>query len=116
MEVEETADHLFLACVFSREVWTHFINSLNILLPPSMTELISNWMALSPFSLRKKNLPKICWMWLPNFLSWKLWLERNNRIFHEESRTPPQVAIKIKSMMGEVLSTKNSIKNSEPLN
>jgi hypothetical protein len=68
MEAEETTYHIFLACVFSREVWTHFINSWYILLPLSVTELISNWMVLSPFSLRKKNLLKMCWMWLPKFL------------------------------------------------
>ena len=54
-------------------------------------------------------------MWTPKFLCWKIWLERNNIIFKEESRLPPQVTIKAQTMISETLSTKHSIKNSTTL-
>ena len=84
-------------------------------LPNSVMEFISNWNSLSPFNLSKKNLLKLAWMWTPKFLCWKIWLERNNRIFKEESRLPPQVVVKAWTMMAEALSTKPSIKNSTNL-
>ena len=80
-------------------------------LPNSVIEFISNWNYLSPFNLSKKNFLKLAWMWTPKFLCWKIWLERNNRIFKEESILPPQVAVKARTMMAEALSTKPSIKN-----
>jgi len=80
-------------------------------LPNSVMEIISNWTSLSPFNLSKKNLLKLAWIWTPKFLCWKIWLERNTRIFKEESRLPPQVAVKAQTMMAEALSTKSSIKN-----
>jgi hypothetical protein len=47
LEAEETVDHIFIDYVYTREVWTHFINSLSIQLPPLLTKLISKWKDLS---------------------------------------------------------------------
>jgi hypothetical protein len=114
-DAEETADHLFIECVYTTEVWTHFLNPLSISFPQSPSELISNWKYLSQFSMKKKNLLENCWMWLPKFLFWKVWLERNNIIFREESRTSSQVAQKIKAMMSESLNSNQTLKNFTPL-
>jgi ribonuclease HI len=51
-------------------------------------------------------------MWIPKFTCWKIWLERNNRIFKEERRLPAQVAIKVKTMISEAINAKPSIQNS----
>ena len=80
-------------------------------MPNSITELISCWIHLAPFNFSKKNLLKLACMWTPKFLYWKVWLERNNRIFKEESRLPSQVAIKARTMLSEALSTKSTIRN-----
>ena len=91
------------------------IGSIADRLPNTVMELISNWNSFSPFNLSKKNLLKLAWMWTPKFLCWKIWLERNNIIFKEERRLPPQVVIKARTMMAEALSTEPSIKNSTNL-
>jgi hypothetical protein len=54
-------------------------------------------------------------MWIPKFICWKLWLERNNRIFREEKRLPAQVAIKVKTMISEAINAKTTIQNSATL-
>jgi ribonuclease HI len=114
-QAEETTVHLLLNCDFSKEAWDLFLGSVSVNFPSSALELLSNWMSLSPFNLSKKNLLKTIWMWTPKFLCWKLWLERNNRIFKEESRMPSQVAIKARTMLSEALNSKTSIRNSTPL-
>ena len=84
-------------------------------LPDSIMELISCWNSLSPFNLSKKNLHKTTWMWIPKFLCWKIWLERNNRVFKEISRLPPQVAVKAKIMLSGTLNSKPEISNTSTL-
>ena len=54
-------------------------------------------------------------MWIPKFLCWKIWLERNNRLFKETSRLPPQVAIKAKIMLSEALNSKPETSNTATL-
>jgi hypothetical protein len=53
-------------------------------------------------------------MWLPKFICWKLWLERNNRIFNEVERLPSQVAIKARTLLAEAINGKPHIMNSGP--
>jgi len=54
-------------------------------------------------------------MWLPKAVCWKLWLERNNRIFREKECHPSKVAIKIKALLGEALDHKSSLRNTNQL-
>jgi hypothetical protein len=70
---------------------------------------------LSPFDLHKKHLLKTVWMWLPKFITWKIWLERNNRVFNETSRLPSQVAIQARTLLAEALNGKVNLMNSAPL-
>ena len=100
---EETTKHLFISCDFTKEVWRIMIGPIADNLPTLVMELISNWNSLSPLNLSKKSLLKHTWMWTPKFLCWKIWLERNNIIFKEERRLPPQVAVKARTMMAKRL-------------
>ena len=50
-------------------------------------------------------------MWVPKILCWKLWLERNNRIFRDTARTPHQVALKVKALLGDLVASNSNIKN-----
>jgi len=112
---EENADHLFTACDFTLEVWEIMLGSFDICLPSTVMEMVSRWPHLYPHDLSKKPLIKITWMWIPKFLSWKIWLERNNRLFREESRVPAQVAIKARVMLTETLNIKAPKSNTAPL-
>ena len=58
------------------------------------------------------DLLKTCLMWLPKFTLWKIWLERSNRLFREESCNSTWVANKVKDFMGETLETKTILRNS----
>lgn len=77
----------------------------------NIPDLLRNWAKLSPFCFSNKNLLKTAWMWIPKFTCWKLWLERNNRIFREESCNPVRITSKIKAMLGEALEAQLSIRN-----
>ena len=69
---EESADHLFLFCDFTKEAWKAMLWPIAVTLPGTFMELISDWFALSPFSLNKKTTLKTIWMWIPKFLCWKI--------------------------------------------
>ena len=112
---EESADHLFLFCDFTKEAWKAMLWPIAVTLPGTFMELISDWFALSPFSLNKKITLKTIWMWIPKFLCWKIWLERNNRVFKETSRLPLQVAVQAKIMLSEALNCKPGISNKATL-
>ena len=65
---EETIEHLFISCEFTKEVWRIMIGPAADNLPNSVMDVISNWISLSPFNLSKKSLLKHAWMWTPKFL------------------------------------------------
>jgi ribonuclease HI len=112
---EETPEHLLLECEFSKKVWSHLIGTACPSLPSKASELLSSWQHLAPFNLRKKHCLKTAWMWTPKFTCWKLWLERNNRIFNEVERLPSQVAIQARTMLAETLQGKANLNNSVQL-
>ena len=112
---EETVDHLFLFCDFTKDVWNAVLWPYAVSLPGTFMELISEWAALSPFCLNNKISLKIIWMWIPKFLCWKIWLERNNRVFKETSRLPLQVAVQAKILLSEALNCKPGISNKATL-
>ena len=73
--------------------------------------MFTYWLEAAPFSFTKLKLLKQCWMWVPKILCWKLWLERNNRIFRDTVRSPPQVALKVKALLGDLAASNSNIKN-----
>ena len=50
-------------------------------------------------------------MWVPKILCWKVWLERNNRIFRDLAASPAQVASKVKALIGELVTSKVNLTN-----
>ena len=84
---EESSIHLFLQCPFALEIWTIIIDQLNLILPSSILLLFAHWTDLAPFPLARLKLIKNCWMWIPKILCWKVWLERNNRVFRDKAGT-----------------------------
>jgi hypothetical protein len=112
---EENTEHLLFECGYSREVWSLLLGSALPCLPSSASDFLHNWQSLSPFDLHKKHLLKTVWMWLPKFISWKIWLERNNRVFNEVCRLPSQVAIQARTLLAEALNGKSNLMNSAPL-
>jgi hypothetical protein len=114
---EETTDHLLLNCPFAKEVWENVVmlGPDKLTRPTSTSDLLSTWALCSPFSLRKKDLLKASWMWLPKFVMWKIWLERNNRIFNEKSCNSFQVTLKIKALLSEALEAQTKLQNSDTL-
>jgi ribonuclease HI len=114
---EENADHLFLLCPFAKETWSEVLkmNQDSFNMPVTIQDMLKNWATYAPFCLTKKELLKTSWMWIPRFTCWKIWLERNNRIFRNESYTSIRVAIKARALMSEALETKINLHNSRAL-
>jgi len=111
---EESANHLLLLCPFAHDVWRGVLRSRadKVELLGNIPNLLHN---LSPFDLSKKCLLKIAWIWIPKFTCWKLWLERNNRLFRDEKCTPGKIITKIQALLGETLDTKPAIRNEAAL-
>ena len=108
---EENSTHLFLQCSFASDLWNILFAQLNLALPPSIAFLFDSWSDFAPFSFSRMKLLKHCWMWTPKILCWKLWLERNNRIFRGLAGTPAQVASKVKALLGELAASNANLTN-----
>ena len=54
-------------------------------------------------------------MLIPKFIIWKLWLERNNRLFRNVENPPSKVALKARVFLGEALDHKLGLSNAQPL-
>jgi hypothetical protein len=50
-------------------------------------------------------------MWVPKVVCWKLWLERNSRIFRDIAGTPIQTSLKVKAMLGDLVASKTNVTN-----
>lgn len=109
----ETVSHLLLLCPFAQELWRGVLKlePTNFDFPDSIPSLFRSWANSSPFSFKKKSLLKTSWMWIPKFTCWKLWLERNNKIFREENCNTIRVISKIKASLGKALEANISSRN-----
>ena len=54
-------------------------------------------------------------MLIPKFIIWKLWLERNNRLFRNVENPPSKVTLKARVFLGEALDNKLGLSNAQPL-
>jgi hypothetical protein len=117
IQEEETSDHLLLKCPFAKEVWNLALGLKpgTFDLPQETNALLRNWSSLCPFQVKKKSQLNILWRTLPKFILWKIWLERNNRLFREITSNPAQVASKIKALFGESAPYFSKVKNSRGL-
>jgi hypothetical protein len=103
LQEEESTNHLLLVCPFSSEVWQLALGlgASTPNLPQEIHLLLSNWQALCPFKTANQGHLLALWRTIPKFILWKLWLERNNRLFREENRTPAQVSTRVKALFSE---------------
>jgi hypothetical protein len=104
---EETAAHLLLNCPFALEVWNLALApwTSQVSIPAEISSLLIRWMESCPFSLNKKEQLKRCWASFPKVILWKLWLERNSRIFKGKFSSAAHVVAKAKAMLGDFLSS-----------
>jgi hypothetical protein len=114
---EEIMAHILLNCSFALEVWYLALApwTTKVTLLNEIPSLLLNWQALCPFSLTKKDQLKRCWGYLPKFICWKIWLERNARVFQGKATRESQVSAKSKAMMVEFLSSINFLANKDKL-
>jgi hypothetical protein len=114
---EETTSHIFLSFPFAQEVWGLMTSPWSISLQfEEVSSLFSKWALTSPVSSHSKDFLGFSWLILPKFICWKLWLERNNRIFRGICSSPPQVEVKIKALMGDFLCSQPAKFIFSPLN
>jgi len=109
-------DHILLGCPYSKEVWEKAL-MLNpgINLPDTTQALFLNWMKLAPFHLDKKTLLQSAWRWSPKAICWKIWLERNNRIFRDKENQSSKIASQARAILGEALEHNSGLSNSMQL-
>jgi len=86
----ETASHLFLGCVFAREIWFKLLHPIGwVSIMPQQEEILADWWLRLPGEAR------------PVFDSilllacWNLWKERNNRTFRDSSSTAQDLFLAI---------------------
>jgi hypothetical protein len=101
---EETKEHLFNRCPFSQSIWDQGAqimrrsnqNRSNI------SDTIENWDSIT------YNNPLLNYIWqlLPGFILWKIWKERNKRIFHSKDSTPGLTWEKIVTLVKETVRSK----------
>ena len=92
----ETCDHLFASCTMTLQVWYEVSAALgvNLSLPRAPCSVRERWCvfrALLPGSSQKG------FDTLFALVCWKIWKERNARIFRAQASALPQLLISIKS-------------------
>jgi hypothetical protein len=80
---EETTEHLLNQCDFSLQIWEHVTHSMytSDRDPNNIKNTIEKWRNQA---FKNPILNRI-WKLLPGFIVWKLWKERNRRIFQTTS-------------------------------
>ncbi|KAL9677949.1 hypothetical protein QQ045_015787 [Rhodiola kirilowii] len=80
---EESRNHLFFDCSFTKAVWLHVTEFLNVLQAPSNWELLIPWYkGLTQKRLRTKLIAAACTRAMNG-----IWLARNAKIFKDEDTT-----------------------------
>jgi len=92
----ETSDHLFASCSVTLQVWHAIFATLgvNLSLPRIACSIMERWLefrALLPGNWQKG------FDTLFALVCWRIWKERNGRIFRAQVSTLPQMLISIKS-------------------
>ena len=87
---DETVDHLLIACVFSRDVWSRLLMRAGLLrLTPTDGSALQDWW----ISSRQQIPHSFCCAFdsMVIIVSWNVWKERNDRTFNGRDRTTVQV-------------------------
>ena len=76
---EETLDHIFLHCLFTRKAWNTLfrIFYLELCLPSKVDSWLIEGLNIRGYSLKRNML----WRCATRSLLWYIWKERNRRIF-----------------------------------
>jgi hypothetical protein len=77
----KTADHLFVGCVYSRELWSRIFRAtqLQVAMPASTDSLVGWWLACRQELSNEANKGFDSFLLL---VTWSLWGERNRRVLH----------------------------------
>ncbi|WMV25673.1 hypothetical protein MTR67_019058 [Solanum verrucosum] len=83
-KTRETNSHLFLHCTFTAEIWSMFLNYLEVkwTMPEHTTDLLSCWIRRGG-SKRQKTW----WNLIPHCIWWTVWKKRNSRNFEDISNS-----------------------------
>jgi hypothetical protein len=100
----ESAQHLFMDCIFAKEVWGLFLQDFHITIPSqnSVVDIFAAWSLIYPQRIPSKSFWRKIWTVIPKYVYWQLWLTRNQLIFKEEKHSSLQVAAKDKYFLLEV--------------
>ena len=81
----ETADHLLMQCVYTRQVWWACTNRLRVALPiPTTEDVLQNWWINTRQRFRGKQRKVVDS--LITLVCWSIWKQRNARVFGNTSR------------------------------
>jgi hypothetical protein len=99
LEASETINHLFLECNFSLQLWSLIYLPLpNISpLPDNWTTLLTHWKQRYSGSFKNKKGFTLLWKQIPKFVTWEIWVARNQAIFRGKS---PSVNISFAKICG----------------
>ncbi|CAL1404024.1 unnamed protein product [Linum trigynum] len=98
-EQEETINHIFLSCRFSKDVWRILSAFVDLQTSSSdISDLISKWPCRHP-----SNAKEWCSAVFLHAFCWRIWLERNSRIFREVHEIVQVVAYRIASCIADWL-------------
>ncbi|CAL1356447.1 unnamed protein product [Linum trigynum] len=91
-EEEETVDHLFLSCRYSLSVWQimRCFVKLPAALGSNISSVLRNWSRKSPACPQEW-----CSRVFIHALCWRIWLERNNRVFSDNKETVIVTCVRI---------------------
>jgi hypothetical protein len=79
-----------MECPFTKEVWSLVLQPLSSLIiwPHKLNHLFNKWKSTYRGSLKNKQAFKASLLALPKFVTWKIWLARNQAIF-SNNLSPP---------------------------
>jgi hypothetical protein len=104
----ESSSHLFLDCIFSKQVWHLVYSELmhNIAWPSTCRAMIGKWSKVYKGSFSNKPTFHRVWKASIKFVCWKIWLARNKAIFKNKMIPPPFVVAHVMGQLGEYLTSR----------
>lgn len=91
---EESRQHLFFDCEFSRRIWTYFVNRMS-LSPPTQFEEVLRWLKKLSRDKRKVLLVRLIYQ----ACLYLIWKERNSRIHGGSSRHSGAIMAEVKQVI-----------------
>lgn len=93
-QAPESASHLFLGCVFSRQVWYDLLAPLELqVLLPDDGDILACWWTQQRRRIDTASRPLFDALLL--LVSWCIWKERNVRVFNRAASTAREVVMSI---------------------